>query len=163
MAQALKEKFVDAITSITEFRGEHSITVKLESLKPLMRYCRDERRPFILEARRNGAKFYVIDPVKNKTGKLADKCFGIYPGSDAALALGLAHVILAENLQDDNYIREHTKGLDSFAARAKQTANQIALRAAEYRVLQKLGGLFDLVSGGQPLPALVQLAPGSDD
>lgn len=50
-----------------------------------------------------------------------------------------------------------------FAARAKQTANQIALRAAEYRVLQKLGGLFDLVSGGQPLPALAQPAPGSDD
>lgn len=50
-----------------------------------------------------------------------------------------------------------------FAARAKQTANQIALRAAEYRVLQKLGGLFDLVSGGQPLPDLVQPAPGSDE
>lgn len=50
-----------------------------------------------------------------------------------------------------------------FAAKAKQTANQIALRAAEYRVLQKLGGLFDLVSGGQPLPDLVQPAPGSED
>ena len=50
-----------------------------------------------------------------------------------------------------------------FAARAKQTANEIALRAAEYRVLQKLGGLFDLVSGGTPLPALAQPAPGSDD
>jgi len=50
-----------------------------------------------------------------------------------------------------------------FAAKAKQTANQIALRAAEYRVLQKLGGLFDLVSGGQPLPALEQPAPGSED
>lgn len=50
-----------------------------------------------------------------------------------------------------------------FAAKAKQTANQLALRAAEYRVLQKLGGLFDLVSGGQPLPDLVQPAPGSED
>jgi TolC family type I secretion outer membrane protein len=50
-----------------------------------------------------------------------------------------------------------------FAARAKQNANLIALRAAEYRVLQKLGGLFDLVSGGQPLPDLAQPAPGSDD
>ncbi|MBX9665113.1 TolC family outer membrane protein [Novosphingobium sp.] len=50
-----------------------------------------------------------------------------------------------------------------FAAKAKQTANLIALRAAEYRVLQKLGGLFDLVSGGQPLPDLVQPAPGSED
>ncbi|WP_421836335.1 TolC family outer membrane protein [Novosphingobium sp.] len=50
-----------------------------------------------------------------------------------------------------------------FAAKAKQTANQIALRAAEYRVLQKLGGLFDLVSGGQPLPDLAQPAPGGGD
>lgn len=50
-----------------------------------------------------------------------------------------------------------------FGARAKQTTNQIALRAAEYRVLQKLGGLFDLVSGGQALPALVVPAPGSDE
>ena len=50
-----------------------------------------------------------------------------------------------------------------FDARAKQIANQIALRAAEYRVLQKLGGLFDLVSGGKPLPALAVPAPGSDD
>ena len=50
-----------------------------------------------------------------------------------------------------------------FGAKAKQTANLIALRAAEYRVLQKLGGLFDLVSGGQPLPDLVQPAAGSED
>ncbi len=50
-----------------------------------------------------------------------------------------------------------------FDARAKQISNQIALRAAEYRVLQKLGGLFDLVSGGKPLPALAVPAPGSDD
>lgn len=50
-----------------------------------------------------------------------------------------------------------------FAAKAKQAANQIALRAAEYRVLQKLGGLFDLVSGGQQLPDLTQPAPGGED
>ena len=39
MVQALKEKFGDAITGTTEFRGEQSVTVKLESLKPLLRYC----------------------------------------------------------------------------------------------------------------------------
>ncbi|MCE9520184.1 MAG: NADH-quinone oxidoreductase subunit C [Verrucomicrobia bacterium] len=42
MVLALKEKFGDAITATTEFRGEQSISVKLESLKPLLRYCRDE-------------------------------------------------------------------------------------------------------------------------
>jgi NADH-quinone oxidoreductase subunit C len=42
MVQALKEKFAAAVTGTTEFRGEHSVTVKLESLKPLLRYCHGE-------------------------------------------------------------------------------------------------------------------------
>ena len=50
--------------------------------------------PFIVEARRNGARFYVIDPHQNRTGKAADRWFPIHPGSDAALALGMMHVIL---------------------------------------------------------------------
>src|SRR5205823_13409676 len=52
--------------------------------------------PFIVEARRNGAKFYVIDPHRNRTAKLADKHFSINPGSDAALAFGMMHVLIAE-------------------------------------------------------------------
>ena len=55
--------------------------------------------PFIVEARRNGARLYVIDPVKTKLAELADRHFSPYPGSDLALALGLMHVILAEGLQ----------------------------------------------------------------
>ena len=50
-----------------------------------------------------------------------------------------------------------------FAARANRVNNGIAMRAAEYRVLQKLGGLFDLVSGGEALPPLTMPAPGADD
>lgn len=50
-----------------------------------------------------------------------------------------------------------------FAARANRINNGVAMRAAEYRVLQKLGGLFDLVSGGEALPPLVMPAPGADD
>ena len=37
--------------------------------------------PFIVEARRNGAKFYVIDPVVNRTGRLADKVFPFIPAA----------------------------------------------------------------------------------
>src|SRR5438034_6712058 len=59
--------------------------------------------PFVMEARRNGAKLYVIDPNRNRTGKLADKHFFINPGSDAALALGMMHVLIGENLYDVNY------------------------------------------------------------
>nr|WP_246438464.1 TolC family outer membrane protein [Novosphingobium piscinae] len=50
-----------------------------------------------------------------------------------------------------------------FAAQANRVNNAIAMRAAEYRVLQKLGGLFDLVSGGEALPPLVVSAPGAED
>lgn len=56
--------------------------------------------PFIVEARRNGARFYTIDPRRNRTGAAADRHYFINPGSDAALAFGMMHVILAEGLQD---------------------------------------------------------------
>ena len=50
-----------------------------------------------------------------------------------------------------------------FNARANQYTNEIAMRAAEYRVLQKLGGLFDLVSEGEPLGPISVPAPGTPD
>lgn len=76
--------------------------------------------PFIVEARRNGAKLYTIDPVKTRVARAADKHFEIYPGSDLALALGLMHVILAENLQDRDYIERYTEGFDALAALAAE-------------------------------------------
>ena len=47
-----------------------------------------------------------------------------------------------------------------YSARANQIVNQSAMHLAEYRVLQGLGGLFDLVSNGEPLPKLEVPAPG---
>ena len=76
--------------------------------------------PFILEARRKGAKFYTIDPVKNRTGKLADKHFGIHPGSDMALAFGLLHVIFGEGLEDRDYLERHTSEWRTLRARASE-------------------------------------------
>jgi len=76
--------------------------------------------PFIVEARRNGAKFYTIDPVRTRTAKLADKHFSIFPGSDLALALGLAHVIIGEKLTDADYIAQYTQGFDQLAELVRQ-------------------------------------------
>ena len=76
--------------------------------------------PFIVEARRNGARFYTIDPVRNRTGKLADKHFPIYPGSDLALALGLAHVIIGEKLHDAEYVANYTNGFEALACLARE-------------------------------------------
>ena len=82
--------------------------------------------PFIMEARRNGAKFYVIDPNRNRTGAAADRHYFINPGSDTALALAMMHVITAENLHDAEYVTQHTAGFDALRERVKQWTPQRA-------------------------------------
>ena len=76
--------------------------------------------PFVVEARRRGAKFYTIDPVRNKTCHLSDQHFAIFPGSDLALALGLMHVIIGENLYDADYVDRYTDGFDAMQKRAAE-------------------------------------------
>lgn len=76
--------------------------------------------PFIVEARRNGARFYTIDPVRNRTGRLSDKHFAIFPGSDLALALGLMHVIIGEGLYDADYVGRYTDGFEGLKQRAAE-------------------------------------------
>ena len=76
--------------------------------------------PFIVEARRNGARFYTIDPHRNRTGQLSDQHFFINPGSDTALALGMMHVIIAEGLEDTDYVSRHTAGFDDLRRRVQE-------------------------------------------
>src|SRR6266481_6257823 len=64
--------------------------------------------PFIEEARRKGA------------AKLADWYLPINPGTDAALALGLMHVIINENLFDAEYVSRYTVGFEDLRARAEE-------------------------------------------
>ncbi len=104
--------------------------------------------PFIVEARRNGARFYTIDPHQNRTGKLSDRHYPIRPGTDAALALAMMHVILAESLEDRAYVEQHTLGIEELRARVKQwtpqraseltgiPAEDIAALAREYATTQ---------------------------
>ncbi len=82
--------------------------------------------PFIVEARRNGARFYTIDPRRNRTGAAADKHFFINPGSDTALALAMMHVIIGENLYDADYVERHTEGFDGLRTRVREWTPQRA-------------------------------------
>jgi anaerobic selenocysteine-containing dehydrogenase len=75
--------------------------------------------PFIVEARRNGAKLYTIDPVRTRTAGLSDKHFSVYPGSDLAFALGMAHVIIGEKLYDADYVAKYTNGFEELRERAQ--------------------------------------------
>ncbi|HSP68910.1 MAG TPA: molybdopterin-dependent oxidoreductase [Bryobacteraceae bacterium] len=76
--------------------------------------------PFIVEARRNGAKLVVIDPIRTRTAALADQHLALHPGSDLALALGLMHVIIGEKLYDADYVDRYTHGFEALRQRASQ-------------------------------------------
>ena len=76
--------------------------------------------PFVLEARKNGAKIVVIDPVRTRTAKQADWHIPLKPGTDGALALGMMNVIIAENLVDHEYVNKYTLGFEELKARAAE-------------------------------------------
>jgi anaerobic selenocysteine-containing dehydrogenase len=76
--------------------------------------------PFIEEARRNGGKLVVIDPYRTRTAKCADWYLPINPGTDVALALGLMHIIIDENLYDADYVQKHTLGFDQLRERVQE-------------------------------------------
>src|SRR6201996_7698277 len=69
--------------------------------------------PFVEEARRQGARLVVIDPFLTRTAAVADWHIPIQPGTDAALALGLMHILINEGLYDREYVAQHTHGFEA--------------------------------------------------
>ena len=59
----------------------------------------------------------VIDPVRTRSADRADEHLAPRPGTDAALALGLLHVVVARGAQDREFIEEYTLGWDAFRER----------------------------------------------
>ncbi|GAA4787763.1 molybdopterin-dependent oxidoreductase [Streptomyces sanyensis] len=71
----------------------------------------------IQRARRDGAHVVVVDPVRSRTAAQADEHLAPLPGTDAALALGLLNVVLAEGAEDRAYLENHTVGWEAFRER----------------------------------------------
>jgi anaerobic selenocysteine-containing dehydrogenase len=78
--------------------------------------------PFILAAKHNGARVIAIDPRRTRTADQCDEHIAPLPGTDAALALGLMHVIFAEGLEDKDYLARYTIGADDLRRRASEYA-----------------------------------------
>lgn len=62
------------------------------------------------EAKKRGAKLYVIDPIYNATAKIADSYISIKPGMDGLLAAGIMKEIFRLGLEDKEFIENHTYG-----------------------------------------------------
>ena len=73
--------------------------------------------PFLRQAQRNGTRVVVIDPIHTLTARSADQHIQPYPGTDAALALSLMHVIVEEGLHRPEWIAAHTLGWERLLER----------------------------------------------
>ena len=127
--------------------------------------------------KKRGMPIVVIDPRRTRSAKAADLYLPIRIGTDAALALGVMHILVRDKLADRDYIAKHTLGFDQVereilpkfppAKVAEITGLAVAdieKFAAMYgkakAALIRLGeGMTRLAAGGQALRA-VALLPG---
>jgi anaerobic selenocysteine-containing dehydrogenase len=71
----------------------------------------------VREAKKRGARVWLIDTYETPTARLADRVFLTRPGADAALALGMMHVMVRDGLVDKAFIDKYVHGYDEFATR----------------------------------------------
>jgi assimilatory nitrate reductase catalytic subunit len=76
-----------------------------ETMPPLMQYFDDQQA--------RGGSLVVVDPRRTATADRATRHLAIRPGTDAALANGILHVLVRDDLIDAAYIRERTDGFEA--------------------------------------------------
>ncbi|WP_038055261.1 molybdopterin oxidoreductase family protein [Thermus amyloliquefaciens] len=130
--------------------------------------------PFLKEARKRGAKVVHIDPYENPTSRFADEHLKLRPGTDAALAYALAHVLFREGLVDWAYLREAATGVEKYQRKAedwtparaealtgvpKEAIERLAREMGEAkRVFVRVGyGMTRHPGGGNALRAVILL------
>ncbi len=67
---------------------------------------------YVLKARDRGAKVFVVDPRRTRSAWFADAHLQLLPGTDIALANGLMHVIIKEELYDKEFVARRTRGFE---------------------------------------------------
>ncbi len=76
-----------------------------ETMPPIMQYFQVQQAA--------GGALIVADPRRTPTARAATLHLRLAPGSDAALANGLLHILIRDGLVDEDYIRERTEGFES--------------------------------------------------
>ncbi len=113
--------------------------------------------PHLLQARKNGTQVVVIDPRRTRTAKLADWHLAPNPGSDGALALGLANHIVELGLHDETWLADHTVGWPALRERLTEypLVRVAAITGLPAEDIARLARLY-----AQAAPALIKIADG---
>ncbi|MCS6866033.1 MAG: molybdopterin oxidoreductase family protein [Gemmataceae bacterium] len=115
------------------------------------------------EARKRGAKIVTIDPYRSPTAQKSDQWIAIRPGTDAALALAIMHIIFREGWEDRDFLTQHCVGADQLRQRvATEYAPDVVARITGLTVAE-IEGLAREYARARHLfggPALIRLNYG---
>ncbi|MCK8601608.1 molybdopterin-containing oxidoreductase family protein [Desulfoferrobacter suflitae] len=79
-----------------------------------------------LQQLKNGAKLIVVDPRRTLLAEKADLWLQLRPGTSAALALAMLHVIIQESLYDAQFVENYTYGFEDLAEHVKHSSPEAA-------------------------------------
>ncbi len=113
--------------------------------------------PFLRQAQRAGCHVVVIDPYRTQTAKGADWHIAPRPGTDGALALAMAHVLVAEGMHNEAWLNEHTVGWPQLRERLAEYPPRRAadITGVPEDDIVRLARLY-----GTRQPALIKIADG---
>jgi anaerobic selenocysteine-containing dehydrogenase len=114
--------------------------------------------PFIRKARSNGAPVICIDPLRTRTAAASDEHIAIRPGTDAALAMGMMHVLFRDGHEDRQYLDEMTHGWEKLRDRVLRDYapdRVAAICRLPVETIERLGTLY-----GTTRPAFIRLNYG---
>lgn len=104
---------------------------------------------FIKQMKEAGGKLIVINPVRTPLANFADLFIRPKPGTDAALALGVANIIIEEGMYDAEYVEQNTVGFDELKTKAaeypvERVSEITGVSAEDVRALAEMyGGTAD--------------------
>jgi anaerobic selenocysteine-containing dehydrogenase len=109
------------------------------------------------KARKNGAKIIAIDVHKNQTARFADWFIPIMPGTDSALALGLMHILFAEDMVDSSFLEKYTVGHEQLREHVVQYDPKTvsSITGVPVEDIYKLARMY-----GQTSPSFIRMGNG---
>jgi len=101
--------------------------------------------------RKTGGKLIQVEPRLSKTAAKADKWIPIIPGTEAAFAMGLAHVIIRQSLYSKDFVDQYASGFNDWTdekGRTHRGFKQFVLDECNLETIEKITGIArpDIVS-----------------